>query len=432
MLFLLAQLVLAQSREQSSRRLILLIIGFGLLHRGIMLFQEPSLSDDVYRYIWEGRVILNGYNPFVYAPSAAELEFLRDDIWLGVNHKEISAIYPPTMQALFILVALCGGHFFLIKLVFVVFDTLLCYWIFKYLKDQNKATGWILTYFWHPLVILEISGQGHFETVPVFFLLASLFALSRAQVGRASIALCLSIGAKYLPVVFAPAYMLDVYRRKLSWGKVALGPLILGMSFIPFIELGWTSALTSYGTRWRFNDSGFWLVDSGFQVSGFSAWFCRTILPLVKSTEGQDFGVNESYLLYPAKLAVMAIIASFLLYSLWKQKPLLETVFSFFALFFFFSPVLHPWYLIWLVPLLPLSPRPSWLYLTLAIPLSYEILLRFDGSTETWIENPSIKLLIYLPFLALFAFEKWQSWKTDRQTPGELNNSSPNEVCTEA
>ncbi|MDF1666496.1 MAG: hypothetical protein P1V97_32405, partial [Planctomycetota bacterium] len=187
--------------------------------------------------------------------------------------------------------------------------------------------------------------------------------------------------------------------------------VLLALAFYPFVETGWTSALSSYGTRWRFNDSGFWLIDTALMKTGFSPWFCRTILPLFKDPAGQDFGKNLTYLLFPAKLVVVGLIGTLLLVKLWKKRSAPETAFAFFALFFFLSPVVHPWYLIWLLPLLPLFPRISWFYLTLVIPLSYEILLRFDGSGETWVENPEIKMMIYLPFLILYLGETLYSLK---------------------
>ncbi|MDF1666657.1 MAG: hypothetical protein P1V97_33215, partial [Planctomycetota bacterium] len=363
-LYLGSLTVLAKSEKPDARSLILLILALGLGQKTIMLFQEPSLSDDIYRYLWEGRVVINGFNPFVLAPNSPELAHLQDDIWLGVNHKDIPAIYPPTMQGLFVLVAFLGGKFIAIKSIFVLFDLATALLVVKALRDRKKPGAWVLLYFWHPLLILEVAGQGHFEPVPVALLMLAFAAFSASKTRLSSIALWFSIGAKYLPIVFLPTLVFESWRRKLAWHHAFLGPVLLALAFYPFVETGWTSALSSYGTRWRFNDSGFWFIDTALMKTGFSPWFCRTILPLFKDPAGQDFGTNLTYLLFPAKLVVIGLIGILLLAKLWKKRSAPETAFAFFALFFFLSPVVHPWYLIWLLPLLPLFPRISWFYLT--------------------------------------------------------------------
>lgn len=423
LLYLGALLVVLKSEVADKRSFIILILVMGLVQKGVMLFQDPSLSDDIYRYLWEGRVIINGFNPFVLAPDSPELEHLRDPIWRGVNHKEIPAIYPPTMQGLFVFVASLGGTFMAIKALFVLFDLATALILMKLLRGRKKAGGLILLYFWHPLLVLEVAGQGHFEPVPVALMLLAFAALAASKTRLSSIALWFSIGAKYLPVVFLPTILYENWRRKLKWSHALYGPVLLALAFYPFVEPGWTSALSSYGTRWRFNDSGFWLIDIGLMKTGISPWFCRSILPLFKDPQGQDFGKNLTYLLFPAKLVVVGLIGSLLLFQLWKKRPVIESAAAFFALFFFLSPVVHPWYLIWLLPLIPLVPRISWLYLTLVIPLSYEILLRFDGSGETWVENPKYKLMIYLPFVLLFLGESLHSWRQGPQQPGSESPS---------
>jgi alpha-1,6-mannosyltransferase len=420
-LYLAALLVISQSKDHSSPALLSTIVALGLVFRGIMLFQEPSLSDDIFRYLWEGKVTLNGFNPFVYAPSSPELEFLRDEIWLGVNHKDISAIYPPIMQGIFLFVACCGGHFMLVKFIFVLFDLAVAALVVKALRERKKGAAWVVVYFWHPLLIMEVAGQGHFEVVPAALLLLAFYALNRNRAHLSSAALWFSIGAKYLPIVFLPSVLVQHYKRKHKWRAALLGPLLLFLAFLPFVEPGWTSALSSYGSRWRFNDSGFWLIDTGLKASGFSAWFCRNVLTLIKDPGGHDFGVNQTYLLLPAKLIIAALIGSLLLFLLYKKRPPLESAFYFFCAFFILSPVVHPWYLIWLLPLLPLFPKISCLHLTLTIPLSYEILLRFDGSGETWLESPTNKLLIYLPFAVLAILES--VWRSQRQDFGGLEES---------
>ena len=80
-----------------------LVAVFGLLFRATLLPASPTLSDDIYRYVWDGRVQAAGINPYRYAPASEALAHLRDGtIYPGVNHREIPTIYPPAAQALFL------------------------------------------------------------------------------------------------------------------------------------------------------------------------------------------------------------------------------------------------------------------------------------------------------------------------------------------
>ena len=75
-----------------------LVLAIGLLFRVSLLWSDPGLSDDHYRYVWDGRVQLAGINPFLYAPDDEALRHLRDDGYEGINHKEIPTVYPPLTQ----------------------------------------------------------------------------------------------------------------------------------------------------------------------------------------------------------------------------------------------------------------------------------------------------------------------------------------------
>ena len=81
----------------------MLIFGFGsaILFRATLLMAQPSLSDDIYRYLWDGRVQAHAINPYLYSPDAEELKSFRDANWEKINHKEIQTIYPPFAQVFF-------------------------------------------------------------------------------------------------------------------------------------------------------------------------------------------------------------------------------------------------------------------------------------------------------------------------------------------
>ena len=380
------------------------VIAVALAARLILLFQEPSLSDDIYRYLWEGRVQLAGYSPYLYSPDNPALTALRDGDWLSINHKQVPAIYPPVMQALFALNALLAGSVWSMKLLLIGADMALIKLLEGMLARRGRAPAELAIYAWHPLVILEVAGQGHFEPIPVGLLLLAIDALDRGRPALSSAALWLSIGAKYLSLGLAPAAARLAGAR--AWW---LGPALLAAITLPYLATGFNlDALGQYGASWRFNDSGFTLVDLALQKSGASAWFCRHLLPLLKTIPpGVDPGEHTTWLLLPAKLAIAATIATALLTLAWRRRPLLDSSVLFIGAFLLFSPVVHPWYLVWLVALLPLRPQRAWLGFSLTVPLSYEILTRYDGSGATWTEAPWVKALIFLPWLGLAVYDTY-------------------------
>jgi len=364
-------------------------LGFALAFRLALLPTTPSLSDDIYRYIWEGRVQLAGHNPYLEAPGSPALEGLRDAAWQGVNHKELPAIYPPVMQLIFLGVAFLGGGIVSMKTVFVLADLGIALLIAKMLAARGREPSLAIIYAWHPLVILEVAGQGHFESIPAGLLLLAIHLLVDRPKG-ASLALAGSIGAKYLPIAFLPLF---IQRSRLR--DQLVGPFCLGLLFLPYLAPGFFSALGSYGSRWRFNDSGFWLIDGFLKGSGLSLWVAKLLAGRVIDIGGGDPALDQPLLLLPAKLVVAAILGGLVLLGLWRRLEPSRAVLLFLLGFVLLSPVVHPWYLLWLLPLLPLHPNAGVLCLSLLVPLSYEILLRYDGTGPSWQENPWIKLSIY-------------------------------------
>lgn len=391
-------LAMAVVLKTPARRGLGLILVFAALMRLVQLPLTPSLSDDIYRYLWEGRVQLEGFNPFLTAPASPELAGLRDRVWIGVNHREIPAIYPPVMQGLFLFNAAIHGGIVGIKALVGLFDLAVIGALVKLLERRGADPRGVLMYAWHPLVVTEVAGQGHFEPVALLFLLLFFLALEARRPGRASAALWLSIGVKYLPLAFVPQSLrLGGLRR--AW----IGPLVLAALFLPYLGDGWTEALGKYGAQWRFNDSGFWLLDASLKKIGVSQGFSRHVIGALVDSGGADLAFHQTYLLVLPKLLIAGGLCGLLGLAWWRRWPLERTVFAFFAAFFLFTPVLHPWYLLWIVALLPLRSSPAFLALSLSAPLSYEVLLRFDGRGETWSEALWVKALIFGAPLLAFA-----------------------------
>jgi hypothetical protein len=360
-----------RTRHYFQKSLLWTILGFALLFRLILFFSEPCLSDDIHRYLWEGYLQSHGVNPFKYAPDAPELVPLRNDVWVRVNNKDASAIYPPLLQAVhaaaFVLFRSAWGF----KLLFLLAEAALIWALLRLLKLYGRISGDIVFYAWNPLVIVEIAGSGHHDACVVGLLLAAaLFGLTAHQ-GRAVLALAGSILCKLYPVTSLPFFL-----RRIGWRHLVWLPIILVAGYLPYASAGSRlfAALLYYREKWRFN--GFLYMQLSEQL--------------------KDERQAEQLML----LVVGLVIGGACLYL---GPDLLEQLYWATGAVLLCAPTLFPWYLIWMVPFLCFFPSPAWLLLTGLSPLSYYVLIDW-WTLGMWRQNDLFLKLQYFPFYGLLTW----------------------------
>jgi hypothetical protein len=395
----------AQAPERSPKHELTLIVVGAILFRLVLLGAEPDLSTDCFRYLWEGKVQVAGFNPYLHAPADPALASLRDAAWEHVNHPEIPAIYGPLMQILFALVALIGGGLLTLKAVFVTADVALGGLILRGLLRRGHSPLWLVVYAWHPLPILEVVGQAHLELVPI---LLTVLAIELEHSGRArlaALALGLAIAAKYLPLLLVPAFLMNRSSGRERLERLALIALPSALLVIPYLGAGLhlTDGLSAYGSAWRFNDGGFLALDATLSAVGLSQAFCRNVLPFfVDVSPGFDPAGHTTWMLILPKAVVGVVV---LAVTALLARPTKGTVdldraaLGAGCLFLVFSPTVHPWYGLWVLPFLPAAARTlrnaAWLTLTLTLPLAYV------ATGNGWIEEPWVRVVEYGPPLAL-------------------------------
>lgn len=401
-----------QGRDHDARAALTLIFAAALAFRLLLVPVEPSLSSDAWRYVWEGRVTLAGHDPYVLAPASPALAPLRDGAWLRVNHPEVPAVYGPVLQALFAGLALLPGGLLPFKLAFLAADLGVGLLLVRALRRRGRSPLLAIAWLWHPLPILEVAGQAHLEVVPVLLLLLALDLAAGGRSRAAALALGAAIGAKYLPILLAPALVArarDPRDALARAGALALPGLLTALPFwrglvAPVGDTG----LGAYAATWRFNDGGFLALTSGLEGLGLSQAFCRHVLPaFVDVPPGLDPAGHATWLLVLPKLAVGALLVALVVRltraaTRERRDDLAPAAFAAAGAFLLLSPVVHPWYALWLLPLLPLRRRGAgpWLLLTLALPLAYVALVRYDGSPVSWVEEPWVRACVYLPVAA--------------------------------
>lgn len=357
-----------------------LILGFAILFRMTLFFSEPSLSDDIYRYVWDGTVFNQDINPYLYPPSAPELGGLRDSLYPQINHKDIGTPYGPVTIMVFALTQAIANNVFIMKIPFILFDCLAMLLLLSMLRTSGLPRNNVLLYAWNPLVLVEISGSGHNDPLAVLFLLGALFYFQRNKPWQGALGISMALLSKYFAILFLPAIWKHI--KKGAW---IILPLSLMLFFIPFYNglENHVLSLTTVGSQWRFNDSIFSVI-----------YFLTGSLELSKG------------IVVTAFLALVFIVHR-------RSMPVLKSAMTLIGGALLLTTTLQPWYLLWVVPFLCFYPNRAWILLTGLIMLSYHVLIRYmaDG---IWIENMWIKTAIYVPFYALLIADGWRIWQSRR------------------
>ena len=399
-----------------------LILGAALLFRLTLLPTAPSLSDDIYRYVWDGHVQWSGVNPYRYAPEASQLTDLRTElpeIFVGINHRHIPTIYPPVSQLFFAAATgLSEGSNGVraVKLGLLLCEVALAVALLGLLRQRGLDDRRIDLYAWNPLAVVEIAGSGHVDALALALLFGALYWMGRRAWRSAALALSAAFLAKLLPAVALPllwrhcALAIDgdsqgghgnrqpgALRRLLSWPAVqpllwfALGAAA-GYGLYASAGTRLFAGLQTYALTWRFNDSAYTVVH--LAVGALGAVVVEGDLP-------------EGHVLH---LARWFCGAAFLVAAAWivvRRTDPVRATFALLALHLVLAPTLHPWYVLWVVPFLPLFPNPAWVSLSGLVFLAYWVL---DGyrSTGVWWESPWVRWAEYVPFYALLGLTWWR------------------------
>jgi len=366
-------------RDRSSRGSdAALVVGVAAILRAIFLVTEPVLSDDVFRYVWDGRVQHAGINPYLYSPDDPTLTPLRAEIpevYAGINNKDIPTLYPPLMQILFYAATSVSSSLLWMKAFFTLFDLALVLVLTRLLSALGLHPLRALVYAWSPLPVVEIAGSGHNDVAGVFFLVAALWAFERSR-PRGSIALATASGLAKL----AGFALLPLFGRFVKLRTFWAVPLLTALVALPYASAGGLAfrGLSEYALRWRGNDSLFHLL---FLLTGSLA---------------------------NAKVLVGAILAAVALWLVWRKTPPVRAFFLTLGAVLLLTPTVHPWYLLWVAPLLAVFPHPAWLFLQAGVALSYHAAY-LASPGEPWRELLWIKLLEYGPFYVLLGLNllKW-------------------------
>lgn len=368
----------------SSRELLGVILFIAVIIRLLLMQRAPELSDDLYRYLWDGLQLLQGVNPYAAAPEVMiPVSKAEKAVHPLINHPYLVTIYPPAAQLIF---AASGGTVFAFKLLCVVVDIGSCLLLALLLRSQQRSFWWLTVYAWHPLVVIEGAASAHIDIAALFFVLLSLWAVTWQQPrwqrwsGAFSAAfLATAVMIKLFPVVFVPFFYLLLSRHQRARFFLVFSVCCVAY-VLPFLpEL--SHALTTLGTyvnHWEF--------------SSFSFRLLRTL-----------FGSGQQ-----ARLIIATLFGCIVVSQWWNLRQT-EVTFDlvvkacgrFLLVFLLLTPTLHPWYALYLVAFIVLAPSAPALTLSWSVLLSYQV-VAVEHFSGVWQESSIISFYIWFaPVLAL-------------------------------
>lgn len=393
------------TRQATESAPLTLVLIFAALFRLVVLFSEPIQEDDFYRYLWDGKVVASGLNPYRFTPREVQTDNGKEGplqpyreltatdarfvlLLSRINHPDVPTLYPPVAQAVFGLAALIApGSLFALRLIFFCFDLAVCGIIVKLLCHLGRSPLWVLIYAWSPLVIKETINSSHYDVVPTFLLVLALLALVTGRLSAGFLSLGGAILGKVFPVILLPLFAWHAWRRHglgKACGGLVLTSLVVACGYAPFTAAGnrlWQGFAT-FAEHWQTNSLVFpllhqmvtdrWLANG--IVAGClagAAW-----VALRWNSQGNDVGFLRGCFFVMGTLLLL-------------------------------SPVGNPWYFLWVLPFVCLFPRASWLLLSGLLGLYYTafyFLYRGEPEMFRW-----MVWLEYLPFYAVLA---WEAWRT--------------------
>jgi len=385
-----------------------MILVVGILFRMVFIAETPFLSQDFYRFIWDGSLTTHGINPYNYLPNEliqnASFNLPnKETLYQGMGSLSAAhySNYPPLNQMLFTLGAFLGAGSEMLtcvfyKLVIIAADIGIFFIGKNILKQLHLPEKNILLYFLNPLVIVEGTGNLHFEAVMLFFLLLSIHALLHKKIGLAALAFASAISIKLVPLMLLPLLLPYLgIKKSITFYAVCVACCLV--FFVPFYTpsfvTNYTSTVGLWFTNFEFNASIYYIARSiGYAITGYNVIHTVGIfLPLV----------SISFIAYKSFLKKNISIEALIQHMLFA-----------FSLYLFMSTTVHPWYIVTLVGLSIFTQHKYALVWSAAAVLSYSAY-----TNSVFKEN---FILIAVEYVLVLTVLLWDLLKTPNQKQQSL------------
>jgi hypothetical protein len=350
---------------------VVLILTVGLVSRGLLLPSLPSLSTDAYRYVWDARVSSAGIDPYAYAPVAPDVAALRDaDIYPRLNHPTWRTVYPPLAQAFFHAVyRLAPDSVLAMKMALGIAELLALASLVLLLWKLDLPLGRLTIYAWNPLLLVEVWGSGHLDALVLAAVTAAALASAWRRNGLAAVLLGIGALMKLYPAVLL--LLLPGRRRVMTYAL--------------------------FGTV---------IVAGTIAAGGFGRW---PITPIWRYVSHEYFNpglvrsvVNEPLLALAATAVWVVVIA-------WRAQTqsLFEQAVPMIAGVIVLGANVFPWYVLWLVPFLAVTPSVPLIAFTGTVGFAYSFFLSEPWAIPMWARLVEVAPLVTLATLKLRGTFGW-------------------------
>lgn len=366
----------------------------GILFRLTFLLVTPNLSQDFYRFIWDGELVSHGINPYLYSPDMIMAEGIIIPENGNLLHEGMGTLsarnfsnYPPLNQLLFALSTILGSGNILnstivMRIVIILSDIGIFYFGRKLLKNLNRSPHLIFWYFLNPLVIIELSGNLHFEGIMLFFFIWAVYLLSRENWKGAAVVFAISVHVKLIPLLFLPLFL-----RYFPWRRTVYFYLLTGAVGILFLVPFYTP---------EFIDNYFKTIGLWFSNFEFNAGIYNGLKHIATQFDIKPWKLIKIY----GKIVPYVIIGAIIIFALTLKKgnlnSLLKSMLWVLSIYYFLSTTVHPWYIVFLVVLTLFSEYRYSLFWSALIVLSYSAYSAEGFNEQLW--------LLFIEYFVVFGF----------------------------
>ena len=379
------------------------LVAIAIIFRLIFLTAIPNLSQDFYRFIWDGRMMLKGFNPYLYLPET----FINQgyapinqatELYSGMGALNGSHYtnYPPINQLNFFIAALFNnssiiGSIIALRLQIILADIGIIYFGKKILEKLKLPVHNIFLYALNPFIIIELTGNLHFESVMLFFLVWSLYLILQKKWSLAALVFSLSVAVKLIPLLFLPLFyqwFTKDEKRKGILNFLSFGAIIIGINMLLFLPFLSSDLLDKY-----LSSVGLWFQKFEFNASLY--YIARALGTLFR-------GYNEIAII--GKTTPVIVVIFLLIITLFRKnkspQQLITALLIGISFYYFTTTTMHPWYLATLVILSVFTNYRFPIVWSVVIVLSYQAYANIPWKENLW--------LIALEYLVVYGFLLWE------------------------
>ena len=359
---------------QSKRSLVIAIWIPAILMRLVLFPSAPS--DDINRYLWEGKLVAEGISPYSQTADAEPWLEYRDQYWEAMNHKDKATAYPPLSEFIFGSIAKIAYDPLAFKVIFVFADLLTLGGVLVLLRRRGMALAYAGFYAFNPIVLISFAGEGHFDSLMIAALVLAVVAYGAGRFKWAVVLASLATGVKWITLPLIPFF---ARKRLLSGATIAILTLL-----IPAVY---------------FWDTLPQLIEGLFQ-------FGRT-----RSFNGPVYA--SLLALGVPRMAVSLLVGSaFAGVILWRwllrESTSVDSHMRWvIGTLVVISPTVHLWYIAWILPFICLRPSMPWLIFSLTGGSYFYVWI--NATNGAWRLELWQQAIFWVPFFAACIYELWST-----------------------